>query len=102
MEKTMRFFIFNFKKRWPYGKNRQLIALLSFSMAFVIFIALGEIGYSYLPVRSAWHGDIVEPPNDKYIIAEAYSDHSDAYDMLYYGIGDALQNAKQADILLLG
>jgi hypothetical protein len=98
----MRSFIFNFNFGSPKRCSGPAI-ILFFLTSFAFFSVLGEALCRYLPPDRFWHGEIPTPPLEKnYIVDEAYSDHSDRYGILYYGIGDADDNARKADVLLLG
>ena len=97
----MRLFTFNFNRG---SGRRSLGAVLGvFGLSFIVVTALGEIFLAHLPANQGWQGSVPEPPvSCPSIVSEAYSDHSDIYDMVYYGLGDLGQNARKADILLLG
>lgn len=101
MEKTMRSFISNFNRGSKGGGLSGILAV--FLAAFTAAVILGQVLLKHSPPSEAWQGRVPEPPtNCPTIISEAYSDHSDAYDEAYYGLGDTIQNARKADVILLG
>lgn len=67
------------------------------------FLALAAAGYLLSPSLGpdhAWLGGMPEPGD--YVVDELDSDHFDIYDDLYYGLGRSVDNARKADVLLLG
>ncbi|HET9869584.1 MAG TPA: hypothetical protein VFR02_03680, partial [bacterium] len=76
--------------------------LALFAGAFLFLAALGLFLASHLKGDRVWRGRCFDLPEKGGILDEVDSDHFDGYDRLYYGIGPAVENARRADILLLG
>jgi hypothetical protein len=75
--------------------------LLAFLISFALIAGAGEWVSRQLSFEHAWHGEQVQVPPGG-ILTETDSDQFPIYDTLYYGLGDAIDNAKKADVLLLG
>jgi hypothetical protein len=74
-----------------------------FAFCFGLAAILGSRAGRGLPDENVWHGDSpLELPDGGYILTESDSDHFDIYDVLYYGIGEAIKNADKADVIFLG
>ncbi len=81
------------------SSRRPVVAAL---LAFAACALLGELAYT--PERG-WHGELRHPiptAEAEYIVGEAYTGHSDAYYVHFHGLGSAIDNARRADVLLLG
>src|SRR5258708_8187100 len=100
MEKTMPLSISNSKQHIP-PRPSYWGPVGVFLFFFVLFTIVGNLLMEWAP-KSYWRGDIPLIPKGDYVVNEIDSDHFDIYDVLYYGIGSAIQNAKKADVLLLG
>ncbi len=85
------------------GRNRgHLEAIAVFMVSFFLAVSTGEVITRILPPDMSWHGEFSPPPSRDGIITETDSDHYEIYDVLYYGIGGAIANARKADVIFLG
>ncbi len=93
----MRSFISNSRppRRRGYGA-----AACLFAGAFLVLAAAGFFLSPALGPDHAWLGGAPEPGDC--VVDEIDSDHFDVYDDLYYGLGRSMDNARKADVLLLG
>ena len=74
----------------------------AFGLAFALLSAGGFLAGRFYP-SLGWQGSLPPvPPNDRYVITEAYSDSATDLYTLYYNIGSAMDAARKADILIVG
>jgi len=84
-------------RRWA------LLGLMAFVLVFLVLASVGRYAAVRLSSDHAWSGgDPCMNSRDGLIVNEAETDHWDIYDALYYGFGDAIPNARKADVLFLG
>ncbi len=82
--------------------NRIRNALIVFGITFAICAVMG-LAFQQRHPSEAWKGTLpAVDPNDNYLVMEAYNDQAFDLYQLYYGIGDSIQAAQKADVLILG
>jgi hypothetical protein len=76
--------------------------MIVFGMTFGICVVLGLVFQSCFPTE-AWKGSLpTVAQDDHYLVLEAYNDQAFDLYQLYYGIGNSMQSAQKADVLILG
>jgi hypothetical protein len=83
-------------------RRRDGKTLAVFAGAFLVLVLAGGFAAGRMGTGRVWRGEMAPFPEKGCILNQIDSDHFDVYDELYYGIGPAVENARKADILLLG